>query len=81
VALEQDMISKAYDNASLALLKIEAHEKLCEQRWQEVVAQYERVEKALNDNKSMWVRAGFWLIGLLCSIIAFLATKGSFVGQ
>ena len=81
MALEQDMLSKAYDNASSALQKIEAHEKLCEQRWQEVVAQYKRVEKALTDNNSLWVKAGFWLIGLLCSIIAFLATKSSVMGH
>lgn len=75
MALEHDMLSKAYDNANSALQKIEAHEKLCEQRWMEVVAQYKRVEKALSQNNGMWVRVGFGLIALLCSIIAFLAAR------
>lgn len=81
MALEQEMLSKAYDNAHAALQKIESHERLCEQRWQEVVNQYKHVEKSLTDNNGMWIRTGFWLIGLLCSIIAFLATKSSIVGQ
>lgn len=75
MALEQDMLTKAYDNATSALQKIESHERLCEQRWQEVVAQYKRVEKALTQNSGLWVRVGFGLIALLCSIIAFLAAR------